>query len=224
LDEQEEIRKNAAVRQQAWLRKIGNSGIPSRFSDRTLESYRVENDSQKNALQFALHYAENFDQFKKIGCSAIFSGGVGTGKTHLAVGIAINIMSKGNTVLFTSIPIIMRKVKECFNKNAALSERETLELFIFPDLLIIDEIGIQSGSDFEMNFIFEVINSRYGNRLPTLFLTNLTEDEVKLALGVRIFDRLKEDGGVCISLNCESWRAKYPLSFVPLNCSVSTSE
>ena len=81
-----------------------------------------------------------------------------------------------------------------------------IALLVYPDLLIIDEIGVQFGSEFEKNLIFDILNERYENRRPTLLLSNLTVPEVRAFLGERIYDRLKEDGGRCVSFDWQSHR------------------
>ena len=54
--------------------------------------------------------------------------------------------------------------------------------------------------------MFDILNERYENRLPTLLLSNLTAGEVKNFLGERVFDRLREDGGECVVFDWSSHR------------------
>ena len=76
------------------------------------------------------------------------------------------------------------------------------------DLLIIDEVGVQRGSDFEKETFFDVINERYENMRPTIILSNLTIEEIKVFLGERVFDRLRENGGKAFLLDWPSYRAE----------------
>lgn len=69
-------------------------------------------------------------------------------------------------------------------------------------------MGVQFGSDFERNTMFDVLNERYERRKPTLFLSNLTKAEVTEFLGERVMDRLREDGGQVIPFTWESYRKK----------------
>ena len=85
-----------------WKAKITGAAIPERFKDRTLESYVAKTSGQQKALAFATEYAENFDLVLKEGRSAIFVGKVGTGKTHLAIGIALSIMQQQRSALFVT--------------------------------------------------------------------------------------------------------------------------
>jgi DNA replication protein DnaC len=201
-----EMEREAAEKQRQWERRLGESGIPVRFMDRTLEKFEAKNEGQKSAHAFATEYAEKFSEILKTGRSAIFCGKPGTGKTHLSVGIGLSVMKRGGIVLFTTVQRMMRRIKDAWRKDSDESESDVVSLFSSPDLMIIDEIGVQFGSDFERNAMFDVLNERYENRLPTLLLSNLSPSEVKVFLGERVFDRLREDGGACVPFNWDSHR------------------
>ncbi len=196
-------------RRQAWQRRIGEAGIPERFRNRSLQSFVAENQAQARALEFATAYADSFDDALATGRSAIFVGKPGTGKTHLAVGIGLRVMRRDNrTVLFSTVMRAIRRVKDTWNRDSCESETQAVASLVFPDLLILDEVGVQFGSDTERLILFDVLNERYEKRRPTLLLSNLTVDEVKAYLGERVFDRLREDGGEAIPFNWESWRGR----------------
>jgi DNA replication protein DnaC len=74
--------------------------------------------------------------------------------------------------------------------------------------LIIDEVGMQFGSDTEKMIIFDIIDGRYNNMLPTILISNLELSEVKELIGDRSIDRLREDGGVVVAMKWASNRGK----------------
>lgn len=199
--------KEQAARVEAWQRKIGESGIHERFRDRRLTTYRTKTDAQRRALAFAQTYAANFfDDARKTGRSALFIGLPGTGKTHLAVGIGMEVMDRGGAVLFTTVMRAMLRVKDTWRRNSSESESDATAALVFPDLLILDEVGVQFGSDTEKLILFNILNERYEKRRPTILMSNLPIDEVAAYLGARVFDRLREDGGEFISFTWESYR------------------
>ena len=202
----EEAEKEAVDRHKRWMRKLGEACIPERFQTRTLATYQAVSEGQKRALAFATAYADQFDDVSKSGRCAIFCGKPGTGKTHLAVGIALQIMLRGKLGLFTTVQRMVRNMKETFRKDSEYSERDIMGFLVEPDLLIIDEIGVQFGTEFERNFMFDILNERYEKRRPTLLLSNLTAPEVKAFLGERVYDRLREDGGQCVPFDWASHR------------------
>lgn len=208
----EQAKKEADTRKArriAWEAKIGAAGIPVRFRTRTLDTFVAETAAQKRALEFARDYAYNFAEVLKTGRSALFVGRPGTGKTHLAVGIGLHIMeAEDRTVLFTTAMRAIRRVKDTWSSGALETESQAVARLASPDLLILDEVGVQFGSVCERNILFDILNERYENRLPTILLSNLTVDELIGFLGERVFDRLREDGGELIPFDWESYRGK----------------
>ena len=202
----DEDEREAKSRVERWHKRLGAAGIPERFHDRTLDSYNATNAGQRSALEFAKTYAAEFDGAKKTGRSAIFCGKPGTGKTHLSVGIGLHAMTLGNLVLFTTVQRAVRRVKDSWRKDSEESETQAIEMLVEPDLLILDEIGVQFGSEFEKNLMFDILNERYEKSRPSLLLSNLTATEIKSFLGERVYDRLREDGGKCIAFDWVSYR------------------
>lgn len=193
----------------AWQKKIGQSGIPERFHDRCLENFMAETPTQKKALAFAQVYADEFAHVLAIGRSALFVGKPGTGKTHLAAAIGLQVMRRQNrTVLFTTVMRAIRRVKDTWVKGCEESESQAIATLVSPDLLILDEVGVQFGSDFERNILFDVLNERYEKRRPTILMSNLPVAEVSAYLGERVIDRIREDGGARIVFDWESYRTK----------------
>ena len=199
--------KQAALEreQRRWAAKIGSAAIPERFKDRTLDSYVAKTSGQKKALAFAKEYAENFDQVIKTGRSAIFVGKVGTGKTHLAVGIALSIMQQQRSPVFVTVQRLIRKVKDSWRTKEE-TESDVIDAFASPDLLILDEVGVQFGSEFEKQLLFDVLNERYEKPKTTDLLSNIPSEQLSDCLGERVMDRLRENGGSLIGFNWDSYR------------------
>ena len=207
-EKQRDEQQRRAVRVQEWEGRMGRAGIPERFRDRTLESYVVSHEGQQMALDFAQAYADDFAKVRKTGRSAIFMGNFGTGKTHLAVGIGLQVMREHKaSVLFASAGRMVRMVKDSWARNSGVTESDVVAQMVFPDLLIVDEVGVQQGTEFERNVMFDVLNDRYEQRKPSLLLTNHTvEDLSSKYLGERVVDRLREDGGAVLKFSWDSGR------------------
>lgn len=193
----------------AWEKRLGAAAIPERFLSCRLKTYVAETPEQQAALQFAKDYADGFSGVQRKGRGAIFVGNIGTGKTHLAIGIGMQIMrTHGASVLFTAVSTAVRRIKDTWSRRTGETEGEAIASMVFPDLLILDEVGVQFGSDFEKNLMFDVLNARYEKRKPTLFLSNLTIAEVAAFLGERVMDRLREDGSTVQPFQWESYRGR----------------
>ncbi|WP_231586516.1 ATP-binding protein [Cupriavidus basilensis] len=199
-----EIAREWAERRTQQL--LGRAAIPARFEDRRLANYAPTCEQAWRALAVAKEYADNFEVKLEGGCGLILCGGVGTGKTHLAVGIAHEIMMRGLSPVFTSVMGAVRAVKETYGRDSAMTERDAIRTFIKPDLLILDEVGVQFGSDTEKLILFEIINGRYEEVKPTIVISNLAKEALAQFLGERSFDRLREGGGRLVVFDWPSYR------------------
>jgi len=207
-EEEAEAQRQRDMQIAAWQKRLGTSGIPERFWDRSFENYQAKKPGQQKALQFARQYADGFDEVLASGRCAIFLGNKGTGKNHLASSICLQLMRAKRPVLFTTVLRAVRRVKDTWRKDSRENESEAVAALVFPDLLILDEVGVQFGSEAERIILFDVLNERYEKRKPTILLSNLSKDDVCTFLGERIYDRLREDGGTVVVFDWESYRGK----------------
>lgn len=183
---------------------LKRAAIPPRFADRTLDNFVVTHDGQERALKTARAYVEAFG--KNAGQSLILCGGVGAGKTHIAIGIAHELIRRQCVCVFTSVIGAIRSVKETYSRDSDITEREAIANLIRPDLLILDEVGVQFGSDAEKLILFEIINGRYENCKSTIVISNLAITALTEYLGERVVDRLREDGGRLVVFDWPSYR------------------
>lgn len=201
-----EQQRLASLRVNRIERLLGHSGIPKRFRERTFANFRAETEGQKRALQVSKAYAERFEDRMAHGGGLVFCGKPGTGKTHLACAIANHVIRTGRSAVFAAVIQAVRSVKETYRKDSETTERQAINALIAPDLLILDEIGVQFGSDTEKMIMFEILNGRYEEMRPTIVLSNLVQSELGDYLGARVIDRLQEGGGVVVAFDWESYR------------------
>ena len=102
---------------------------------KSLDDYATGCDQSANALSIALGYSESFAEKLKSGTSLIFCGNPGTGKTHIACGIANVVLSKGNTALFTTVSEMIRAIRKSWT-DRTVYEGDLINSFASPDLLI----------------------------------------------------------------------------------------
>lgn len=187
---------------------LGRSGIPERFKDHSFVTFKAGTDEQKKKLDRCYDYAKNFNQKLKNGTSMILCGKTGTGKTHLACSIANEIINQGHSAVFMNVIKMMRQVKETWSKGSGKAEQDAINWFLTPDLLILDEVGVQFGSDAEKMILFEVLNERYQNMKPTILISNLLPINLQEFVGERVMDRMKENGGRILQFEGKSNREK----------------
>jgi len=90
--------------------------------------------------------------------NAIFIGGVGLGKTHLATALGREACEKGHTVLFTTAVDIVNTLGAA---QIARNLRQELKRYTRPDLLIIDELGYLPIDKLGGDLLFQVFSDRY---------------------------------------------------------------
>ncbi|MDK4689672.1 ATP-binding protein [Kingella negevensis] len=213
--EREMAEKAAAetVQKQAHMARIdermGYSRIPPRYQHKTVKAYQVDasNTQQIRNVEAVKDYAYEFTRGTHSGRNLAMLGNAGTGKTHLACAIGNHVIRNcGGQARFSSVAEINRLVREAKSYSSTVSESEVIEAFSAYDLLIIDEVGVQSGTEAESRALFDVFNERYQNLKPTILISNLDAADFVAAVGNRIADRIKEDGGEFLFFNWESAR------------------
>lgn len=198
--------KNAADR---LANKLGAALIPARFRDRTFESYIATEPKQVKALTICRDYAENFAEHFEAGRCLLLLGNVGTGKTHLATAIANHIMRATTaTAVYRTVGGILQHIKGSYDRESEYSEADAFAAYTKPSLLIIDEVGATKPTEFELATLFNIINGRYEEQLPTVVISNLPAGELSGALGERCVDRLREGGGIAVGFDWKSARGR----------------
>lgn len=181
----------AAARQQKLESMLRQTAVPARFIGRSLENWSVTNDGQAHALKVCREYVANFDSHHANGTSLVFSGAAGTGKSHLAAAILQAILPHHVGVYLTFMGMI-RLIRETWHPESTRRESEVIaELGSLP-LLVLDEIGVQYGTEAEHTLLFEVMDRRYRDQKPSILLTNQNKDGFRRFVGDRVYDRMTE--------------------------------
>lgn len=187
---------------------LDDAGIARRFEHCEFANYQPVNEAAQHNLNACQRYAETWPERFKLGTGVVMMGNCGTGKNHLAVSMAKNIIRNHlASVEITDVMRLTRTVKSTWRHNVERTEDEVIEHFASLDLLIIDEVGVQFGSPAEMTILQEIINARYESILPTILISNLTFDRLKETIGERIVDRVTDGGRNRLAFGWESYRA-----------------
>jgi DNA replication protein DnaC len=187
------------LRARVWF-----SGIPplTYFSMR-LASYKVQAGSKK-AFEYALAYSrgEVEHPFLTLG------GKTGTGKTHLALGIAWEFLERGvPTVIYYHAETLLDAIRSGFSlekddEHGNLMYNARMKWLRDCELLIIDDLGAENQTDLAGAKLDEIVDYRYMRKLKLVVTTNI---EPKY-LPVRIVSRLQEGG--TYSLEVPDWRQR----------------
>jgi DNA replication protein DnaC len=183
--------------------------IPDRFFLKTLADYKTTTEGERVALSVANNYVEEFADHLAAARCMVFCGSPGTGKTHLACAIAKSLAQSGRPTRYFTVQELIRSLRATWGRptpEASETEAGLLRRLRALELLVLDEVGVQFGTEAERTQLTEVIDLRYRDMKPTLVVSNCEREELKKYLGDRIVDRLRENGGKFVIFDWPSRR------------------
>lgn len=193
--------------EQARLQVLLRAGIPMRFVDATLEGYEAQTPEQRRALKVVRRYVERFADRRKVGGSLSLLGCTGTGKTHLACALAIAVRDQGWRVRYTDVLSLLHEIRATYTTRRE-TEEQVVHRYVTPDLLVLDEIGVQRGTDDERATLHHVLDQRYLAMRPTVVVGNVDLAGLTAYLGERAVSRLHEAGGLVVPFDWDDHRIR----------------
>ncbi|MFH1079142.1 MAG: ATP-binding protein [Pseudomonadota bacterium] len=205
-----ETEEKAKADQQKLNTLLANSMLRERFIGKTFDNFHpfgMGREKQQRVLSIARDFADNFHSHRQAGTWLLFMGNVGTGKSHLCAAIINQVIRADCSALFTKTPRLLREVKDTFHRDAETTQSEIISRMGKIDLLVIDEVGIQFGTDTERMILYEILDLRYEAMRPVILTTNITDlKTLEKLLGERIIDRLFEGESKIVLFEWESHR------------------
>lgn len=183
------------------LRQIRLSGLSALLEDYRFDNYETPEPWQKSALEKARQYAQGPE-----GHWLYICGKPGTGKSHLCTAVCGALLASGAAVRYMLWRDTSRELKALTNDSTAFGE--AIRPYKAADVLYIDDFLKGGTTEADMRLAFELLNSRYNSRRPTLISSELTLGNVldlDEAIGSRIYERAK---GFVIHANGQNWRLK----------------
>lgn len=188
--EKRQCREEARIRQERLerIKRRRSQGLQARY----LYDYTFANDSGENpAMDKIRAYVEGWQTARERNVGLLLFGDVGTGKSFAAGCIANALLEQDIPVLMTNFSTILNRLCGTFGEDR-LTFLDGLDVY---DLLIIDDLGVERSTEYAMEQIYTIIDSRYRSNKPLIVTTNLTLEEMKnppdLARA-RIYDRILE--------------------------------
>lgn len=117
----------------------------------------------------------------------LLEGAYGCGKTHLAAAIANGCVQRGTPTLFITVPDLLDSLRFAYNDPETTFEAR-FDNIRNADLLVMDDFGTQNATPWAQEKLFQIINYRYINKLPTVITTNLILDEIESRIRSRLQD------------------------------------
>ena len=189
--EQERLDREAAE-QEARRHRQAVADLKSKgFTDPAMREWTFANDNGKcPQMKHAHFYVENWPAMQEENIGYLLWGGVGTGKSYFAGCIANALMEQEVAVRMTNFALILNDLTASFE-----GRNEYIARLCRAPLLILDDFGMERGTEYGLEQVYNVIDSRYRSRRPLIVTTNLSLQDLQHpqdTAHARIYDRLLE--------------------------------
>jgi DNA replication protein DnaC len=196
------------------LKLINAARIPERYKNCALHNYEPTpgSVSQMRAINFAHRLVHDYPVVDR---GLMFTGSVGVGKTHLAIGILRGLMEKGIPCMFAEYGPLLKTIQASYNKASQASEMEILEPVFLTEVLLLDELGALKPSEWVLDMIRLIIGTRHSENRLTIVTTNYADeiagagdDRLEDRIGVRLRSRLYQ---MCktVAIDGEDYRRRF---------------
>ena len=160
--------------------------IPKRYEHCELASYTADFPGAHPSLAFAHLSASRFAQEydPRDGTGLLIIGKIGTGKTHLAVGITKDlILNKGISCLFYDYRELLKEIQNSYNATVQTTELDVLRPVFETDVLVLDELGAVKPTEWVWDTVSLILNTRYNDNRTTIITTNFEDQPAAGANG-----------------------------------------
>jgi DNA replication protein DnaC len=184
--------------------RVASAGIPKRYEACVLDSFEVDTPGADASLKRALKTARKFVDGYPVetgGLGLLLTGTIGTGKTHLAVGVLLALIEqRGVNALFCDYRELLKEIQHSWNPQVNSTELGVLKPVFEAEVLVLDELGAQKPTDWVWDTVALILNTRYNDKLTTIITTNypnlsagaIKEETLGDRIGNRMHSRLSE--------------------------------
>lgn len=167
---------------------LAHAGIPPRYRSCTLDSFKTANvdpriqslltQAHSTCKDFVGSWFDKEGRHREKGLA--FVGASGTGKTHLAAAVLAQIIQENKVNgVFVDWNALIKQIKFSFDRNSSQSEEEILKPILRAELLVLDDLGVASPTDWMTETLYHVLNTRYAERRATILTTNYRLRELR---------------------------------------------
>lgn len=214
-EENEALRKEASEIERLNLIKerLKVSGIPKRYAGKIISDVDCNYHTDENlraiankTVKIISRYIDSFKERFEKGTSGFLSGACGTGKTMIACIVVDSVIRIGHAAKYITAWNLIQDIRRAYNSDESV--QGIVKKYVNIDFLVIDEIGVQGGTNDERVLLYQVIDGRYNEMKPSILISNSKDPVSDGYLDARTVDRLKENGGFSISFDGESYRCR----------------
>lgn len=173
--------------EQRQAKLLEQACIPTRFHRATFNTYKPDMRfvKQIRALNAAQTLARDYPVVEQ---GILLTGGIGLGKTHLAISILRALIEKGIACRFYDYRELIKNIQQSYNPKTLLTEMEILAPLFECEVIVLDELGVIRPTEWVQETIGLIVNTRYNDGKITILTTNYP-DEPKTPADETLADR-----------------------------------
>lgn len=168
------------------------SGISEEFRKRTFDIFEERTEEAKKIKTACVEYSEKYREFEKEKKnSMILVGKVGSGKTHLGMAMANELLKKGIGVLYVSYPSMVHELKQVSMNTEEFNR--IINGYKNCRILFIDDF-MKALKEADLNYIYQIVNYRYLNNKPFIITSEFMPSkwsDIDEAIGTRLYEMAK---------------------------------
>jgi DNA replication protein DnaC len=152
--------------------------VPRRYEHCELTNYDTDFPGAHPSLADGHFVASNFAKRcdPRGDKGLLIIGKIGTGKTHLAVGIIKElILNRGIACLFYDYRELLKQIQNSYNSTVQTTELDVLRPVFETDVLVLDELGAVKPTEWVWDTVSLILNTRYNDNRTTIITTNFED-------------------------------------------------
>lgn len=168
---------------------MARANLPPRFAGLTLADLNWDAIEPPEVVRTVQDYAQQLETWLTTGMGLTAYGNVGSGKTHVAVGLVKLACGLGIESSFSTASQLLARLKATYD-GGSQQEGEVLHQLATVPLLALDDLGTEHPTAWARARLYTLVNERYLAQRPTLVTTNYGPETLAERLGERTISRL----------------------------------
>jgi DNA replication protein DnaC len=168
---------------------LASARIPKRYEHCELSNFEFEGP-HANLARARMDACKFVEEYPLEKAGLLLIGNIGTGKTHLGVGIIKELtLGKGIPCLFYDYRELLKQIQNSYNESVKATELDVLRPVFDTEVLVLDELGAVKPTEWVWDTVSLILNTRYNDNRTTIITTNYPDESARDSNGTSDFAR-----------------------------------